>query len=89
MFMTIRNSKSCHSWSIYCLIFSIYKNADFNLILYSFPPDFDPSKIKRRKMPKDPQQVIRLMAPFSMRCNRCGEYICKPIHSLKALRMRR
>lgn len=20
--------------------------------------------------------VIRLMAPFSMRCNRCGEYIC-------------
>jgi hypothetical protein len=21
--------------------------------------------------------VIRLMAPFSMRCNRCGEYICK------------
>lgn len=42
-----------------------------------FPPDFDPSKIKRRKMPKDPQQVIRLMAPFSMRCNRCGEYIYK------------
>ncbi|WVW80306.1 hypothetical protein I302_102284 [Kwoniella bestiolae CBS 10118] len=28
-------------------------------------------------MPKDPQQVIRLMAPFSMRCNRCGEYIYK------------
>lgn len=43
----------------------------------SFPPDFDPSKIKRRKMGKDPQQVIRLMAPFSMRCNRCGEYICE------------
>ncbi|ODN84191.1 hypothetical protein L202_00190 [Cryptococcus amylolentus CBS 6039] len=28
-------------------------------------------------MPKDPQQVIRLMAPFSMRCNRCGEYVYK------------
>ncbi|WVQ85276.1 hypothetical protein IAT38_007441 [Cryptococcus sp. DSM 104549] len=28
-------------------------------------------------MPKDPQQVIRLMAPFSMRCKRCGEYIYK------------
>ena len=43
----------------------------------SFPPDFAPSKIKRRKMGKDPQMVIRLMAPFSMRCNRCGEYICE------------
>ncbi|RXK35521.1 nuclear mRNA splicing protein [Tremella mesenterica] len=42
-----------------------------------FPPDFDPSKIKRRKGMKDPQQVIRLMAPFSMRCNRCGEYVYK------------
>jgi len=29
-------------------------------------------------MGKDPQMVIRLMAPFSMRCNKCGEYICKP-----------
>ncbi|CAD6582036.1 MAG: hypothetical protein TREMPRED_003161 [Tremellales sp. Tagirdzhanova-0007] len=42
-----------------------------------FPPDFDPSKIKRRKIGRDPQMVIRLMAPFSMRCNRCGEYIYK------------
>ena len=43
-----------------------------------FPPDFDPSKIKRRKgINKDQQQVIRLMAPFSMRCNRCGEYVYK------------
>ncbi|OCF45276.1 nuclear mRNA splicing protein [Kwoniella heveanensis CBS 569] len=46
-------------------------------VFSSFPPDFDPSKIKRRKMPKDLQQVIRLMAPFSMRCNRCGEYVYK------------
>ncbi|GAA6062576.1 hypothetical protein JCM10212_004889 [Sporobolomyces blumeae] len=42
-----------------------------------FPPDFDPSKIPRRKMPKDKQQVVRLMAPFSMRCTTCGEYIYK------------
>ncbi|GJN89694.1 hypothetical protein Rhopal_002681-T1 [Rhodotorula paludigena] len=42
-----------------------------------FPPDFDPSKIPRRKMPKDKQQIVRLMAPFSMRCNTCGEYIYK------------
>ncbi|KAK0539821.1 Pre-mRNA-splicing factor cwf16 [Tilletia horrida] len=42
-----------------------------------FPPDFDPSKIARRKMAADRQQVVRLMAPYSMRCNTCGEYIYK------------
>ncbi|KAG8861219.1 hypothetical protein FRB96_003169 [Tulasnella sp. 330] len=42
-----------------------------------FPPDFDPSKIPRRHLPKNAQQVVRLMAPFSMRCNTCGEYVYK------------
>ncbi|KAG5643907.1 hypothetical protein DXG03_009478 [Asterophora parasitica] len=42
-----------------------------------FPPDFDPELIPRRKQPKNSQQVVRLMAPFSMRCNTCGEYIYK------------
>jgi len=42
-----------------------------------FPPDFDPSKIPRRSQPKNSQQVVRLMAPFSMRCTTCGEYIYK------------
>ena len=46
----------------------------------SFPPDFDPSKIKRRKLGRQLQQTIRLMAPFSMRCNKCGEYVCKSRH---------
>lgn len=45
------------------------------------PPDFDPSALERRvKKPKKsgPQtQTIRLMAPYSMRCNACGEYIYK------------
>lgn len=45
-----------------------------------YPPDFDPSKIERRrgpKGPKDKSQTVRLMAPFSMRCTSCGEYIYK------------
>jgi len=42
-----------------------------------FPPDFDPALIPRRKQPKDQQQKVRLMTPFSMRCNTCGEYIYK------------
>ncbi|QDS69021.1 hypothetical protein FKW77_009591 [Venturia effusa] len=45
-----------------------------------YPPDFDPSKIGRTKGPKQvgPKQItVRLMAPFSMRCTACGEFIYK------------
>lgn len=46
-----------------------------------YPPDFDPSVITRT--PKHLRSTgpklmtVRLMAPFSMRCERCGEYIYK------------
>jgi Saf4/Yju2 protein len=42
-----------------------------------YPPDFDPSKLTRRRGGKKGprQQTVRLMTPFSMRCNTCGEYI--------------
>jgi hypothetical protein len=45
-----------------------------------YPPDFDPSKITRQRGQKQvgPKQItIRLMAPFSMRCTSCGEFIYK------------
>lgn len=42
-----------------------------------YPPDFDPSKIPRIKLPKNRQYTVRLMAPFNMRCQTCGEYIYK------------
>lgn len=42
-----------------------------------YPPDFDPAKVPKRKMPKDLQYTVRLMAPFNMRCINCGEYIYK------------
>ena len=42
-----------------------------------FPPDFDPSKIPRRRLGKERQHKVRLMAPFSMQCNTCGDYIYK------------
>ncbi|XP_041328475.1 splicing factor YJU2-like [Pyrgilauda ruficollis] len=42
-----------------------------------YPPDFDPAKIPKLKLPKDRQYVVRLMAPFNMRCKKCGEYIYK------------
>ena len=40
-----------------------------------YPPDFDPSKIPKLKLPKDWQYVVRLTAPFNMRCKTCGEYV--------------
>lgn len=45
-----------------------------------YPPDFDPRDISRRSGPKTsgPRiQTVRLMAPFSMRCMTCGEFIGK------------
>ncbi|KAK5137796.1 hypothetical protein LTR08_007368 [Meristemomyces frigidus] len=45
-----------------------------------YPPDFDPAALERKRAPKTTglkQQVVRLMAPFSMKCTSCGEYIYK------------
>ncbi len=42
------------------------------------PPNFDPEKIpKGLGGPKPKQHTVRLMAPFSMRCNTCGEFVYK------------
>lgn len=40
-----------------------------------YPPDFDPALLPRNKKPKDKQIVVRVMLPFSMQCQACGEYI--------------
>ncbi|KAM0558478.1 hypothetical protein ACHAPJ_004672 [Fusarium lateritium] len=45
-----------------------------------YPPDFDPSALQRRRGPKaaGPRiQQVRIMAPFSMKCTRCGSFIYK------------
>lgn len=45
-----------------------------------YPPDFDPSALGRVRKPRDAVtklQPVRLMAPFSMRCTVCGEFIYK------------
>lgn len=46
-----------------------------------YPPEFDPSKITRTPKhlrPTGPKLItVRLMAPFSMKCTSCGEYIYK------------
>ncbi|KAM0324088.1 hypothetical protein ACHAQA_008278 [Verticillium albo-atrum] len=45
-----------------------------------FPPDFDPRALTRKRGPKSTgvkTQAVRIMAPFSMKCLTCGEYIYK------------
>jgi len=52
--------------------------AERKVLTKYYPPDFDPSKITRQRGPKSvgpKQQTVRLMAPFSMKCTSCGEFI--------------
>ncbi|CAL4949007.1 unnamed protein product [Urochloa decumbens] len=40
-----------------------------------YPHDFDPSKIPRRRRPKNEQMKVRMMLPMTLRCAGCGEYL--------------
>lgn len=40
-----------------------------------YPPDWDPSKVPKKKKPTNQIIKVRLMAPYSMRCTKCNEYI--------------
>ncbi|KAL0943883.1 uncharacterized protein CTRU02_201770 [Colletotrichum truncatum] len=45
-----------------------------------YPPDFNPADLTRKRgsKPTGPKvQTVRIMAPFSMKCTTCGEYIYK------------
>ena len=41
------------------------------------PPDFDPSKLPRGKKAEFGQAEVRMMLPFSVQCNTCGEFMYK------------
>ncbi|CAD6231081.1 unnamed protein product [Miscanthus lutarioriparius] len=39
------------------------------------PHDFDPSKVPRRRRPKNDQTKVRTMLPMTVLCGACGEYL--------------
>lgn len=69
----IRLSSAHLSWSC--------KMSERKVLTKYYPPDFDPRQLQRKKhgpKPTGPRvQTVRLMAPFSMKCTSCGEYIYK------------
>lgn len=58
---------------IYCIEY-ILNMSERKVLNKYYPPDYDPSKVPRLKNKKKPNDV-RIMAPFNMRCNTCGNYI--------------
>ncbi|KAH0351249.1 MOSC domain-containing protein, partial [Aureobasidium melanogenum] len=54
--------------------------AERKVISKYYPPDFDPSKITRQRKTQSSAaklESVRLSSSFSMRCNRCGDFIYK------------
>ena len=43
-----------------------------------FPPDFDPNLVPKRKFDPFKQIETRMMLPFNIQCDTCGEfmYVC-------------
>jgi len=51
--------------------------ADRKVLNKYYPPDFDPTKLPRLRLNAVKTFTVRIMAPFNMRCDTCGEYIYK------------
>ncbi|CAX42542.1 component of spliceosome involved in mRNA splicing, putative [Candida dubliniensis CD36] len=56
-------------------VFSSSSMSERKAINKWYPPDYDPSKVPKRKKNASSTIKIRMMAPYSMRCLKCDEYI--------------
>ncbi|KRY89768.1 Coiled-coil domain-containing protein 94, partial [Trichinella pseudospiralis] len=61
----------------YCFFQAVMTGTERKALNKYYPPDFDPRKLPKVSIPRNRQYVIRVMAPFNMKCNTCGEYIYK------------
>lgn len=80
--LTTFNHFQRHSTSFVSLTLqpkNTFKMSERKVLTKYYPPDFDPSAIGRTPKhlrQKGPKVItVRLMAPFSMKCTHCGEYI--------------
>jgi hypothetical protein len=49
--------------------------ADRKVLIKYYPPDFDPSLLKKASRAPDKQDSVRMMLPMSVRCNTCGNFL--------------
>eukprot|EP01083_Nonionella_stella_P031383 85939_1 len=40
-----------------------------------FPPDFDPTRLAKKKAWKDMKVIVRMMLPMNVQCETCGEFM--------------
>ncbi|EGW31187.1 uncharacterized protein SPAPADRAFT_153961 [Spathaspora passalidarum NRRL Y-27907] len=73
------SQKLClHPVSIFFLIINPHTMSERKAINKYYPPDWDPSKVVKKKKQNGNQTIkIRMMAPYSMRCLKCNEYIAE------------
>ncbi|PJF17797.1 hypothetical protein PSACC_02405, partial [Paramicrosporidium saccamoebae] len=63
--------------SAYCDSTAYYYSMSERKVINKYiPPNFDPERVPRGHR-RSKHHTVRLMAPFSMRCTTCGEYIYK------------
>jgi hypothetical protein len=46
--------------------------AERKVLIKYYPPDFDPALLAKRTRKMDKQDNVRMMMPFTCRCNSCG-----------------
>jgi hypothetical protein len=55
--------------------FPIGKMGERKVLNKYFPPDFDPNLVPRTKFDKFKQIETRMMIPFNIQCDTCGEFM--------------
>ena len=72
-----KNPPFYHNFFFFFFFVFIHPMSERKAINKWYPPDYDPSQLPKKKPKQNGNQTIkiRMMAPYSMRCLKCDEYI--------------